>query len=184
MSRRRRAGALVASVIGAAGLFWGAVALGAVDPSATTRPTRLERAEARAVLDAAVRARAPRGRTAPADRASVERGREAYRAHCLVCHGVPGGAQSSIAAGLNPSLSSPRSRGPGPSVPRERARGERSSSPRSRPARPLGKSAPGAERRHAACASSMAVEMMASVNTRSAGRASLTVAAVPRTRRL
>lgn len=104
MSRHRRAGALVAGVIGAAGLVWGAVALGAVDPSATTRPSRLERAVARAALDAAVRSRAPRGRTAPADRASVERGREAYRAHCLVCHGVPGGAQSSIAAGLNPPV--------------------------------------------------------------------------------
>ena len=100
----RRAGALGAGVIGAVGLALGAVALGAVDPSATTRPSRLERAVARAVLDAAVRARAPRGRTAPMDAASLERGREAYRAHCLVCHGVPGGAQSSIAAGLNPSV--------------------------------------------------------------------------------
>jgi len=91
-------------LLGATGLGWGAVALGAVDPSATTRPSRLEKAVAHAALDAAVRARAPRGKTAPVDPASVERGREAYRAHCLVCHGVPGGEQSSIAAGLNPPV--------------------------------------------------------------------------------
>jgi len=81
-----------------------AVALGAVNPSATTRPSRLEKWAAHAILDAAVRARALRGRTAPADPASVERGREAYRQHCLVCHGVPGGEQSAIAAGLNPPV--------------------------------------------------------------------------------
>lgn len=104
MSPGRRAGALLAGVVGAAGLAWGAVALGAVNPSATTRPSRLERAVARAALDAAVRARAPRGKAAPSDAVSPERGREAYRAHCLVCHGVPGGAQSSIAAGLNPPV--------------------------------------------------------------------------------
>jgi len=81
-----------------------AVALGAVDLSATTRPSKLEKAVAHAALDASVRARAPRGKTAPSDRASLERGREAYRANCLVCHGVPGGEQSNIAAGLNPPV--------------------------------------------------------------------------------
>jgi len=80
------------------------VALGAVDLSATTRPSKLEKAVAHAALDASVRARAPRGKTAPSDRASLERGREAYRANCLVCHGVPGGEQSNIAAGLNPPV--------------------------------------------------------------------------------
>jgi mono/diheme cytochrome c family protein len=82
----------------------GAVALGAVNPSATSRPTALEKWVAHAALDAAVRARAPRGRTAPSDADSVGRGREAYRANCLVCHGVPGGQQSAIAAGLNPPV--------------------------------------------------------------------------------
>jgi mono/diheme cytochrome c family protein len=81
-----------------------AVALGAVNPSASVRPSKLEKWTAHAVLDAAVRARAPRGKAAPADPASVERGREAYRQHCLVCHGVPGGEQSPIAAGLNPPV--------------------------------------------------------------------------------
>jgi len=90
--------------IGAAGLGVGAVALGAVNPSATTRPSKLERAVAHAALGAAVRARAPRGKTAPSDPASVDRGRETYRANCLVCHGVPGGEQSTIAAGLNPPV--------------------------------------------------------------------------------
>jgi mono/diheme cytochrome c family protein len=81
-----------------------AVALGAVSLSATNRPSKAEKAVAHAVLDASVRARAPKGKSAPADPASVARGREAYRANCLVCHGVPGGAQSAIAAGLNPPV--------------------------------------------------------------------------------
>jgi len=91
-------------LVGAAGLAWGAVTLGTVNPSATTHPSKLEEVVARAALDAAVRARAPRGKTAPADAASVARGREAYRAICLICHGVPGGEQSAIAVGLNPPV--------------------------------------------------------------------------------
>ncbi len=104
MTGRRLGLRLLLFGVGAAGLAWAAVALGAVNPSATTRPSKLEKAVARLALDAAVRARAPRGKTAPSDASSVERGREAYRAHCLVCHGVPGGEQSSIAAGLNPPV--------------------------------------------------------------------------------
>lgn len=104
MSRRRRALRLLLLGAMGAGLVCVAVALGAVNLSATTRPTKLEKAVAHAALDAAVRARAPRGRTAPSDPATVARGREAYRANCLVCHGVPGGAQSAIAAGLNPPV--------------------------------------------------------------------------------
>jgi len=95
---------LLLLAVGAAGVASAAVALGAVNPSATSRPSKLERTVAHLALDASVRARAPRGRTAPSDRASVDRGRQAYRAHCLVCHGVPGGEQSSIAAGLNPPV--------------------------------------------------------------------------------
>ena len=104
MTRHSRTARLL--LLGAGGVvaICVAVALGAVNPSATTRPSKLEKWAAHAVLDAAVRARAPRGRTAPAEAASVERGREAYRQHCLVCHGVPGGEQSAIAAGLNPPV--------------------------------------------------------------------------------
>ena len=104
MSRRRRA--VVLLLLGAVGVagVWVAVALGALNLSATTRPSKLEKAVAHAVLDASVRARAPRGKSAPSDPASVSRGREAYRANCLVCHGVPGGEQSAIAAGLNPPV--------------------------------------------------------------------------------
>jgi mono/diheme cytochrome c family protein len=93
-------------LVGAAGVvgICGAVALGALNLSATSRPSKLEKTVAHAVLDASVRARAPRGKSAPTDPASVARGREAYRASCLVCHGVPGGEQSSIAAGLNPPV--------------------------------------------------------------------------------
>ena len=101
---RRRAARVALLVLGAAGLTWAALALGAVNLSATARPSRLEKAVARAALGMAVRARAPRGRTAPADAASLERGRQAYQANCLVCHGVPGGEQSAIAVGLNPPV--------------------------------------------------------------------------------
>lgn len=104
MTRRRRA--VVLLLLGAVGVvgICIAVALGAVSLSATTRPSKMEKAVAHAVLDASVRARAPRGKLAPTDTASLARGREAYRANCLVCHGVPGGEQSAIAAGLNPPV--------------------------------------------------------------------------------
>ena len=91
-------------VVGAAGLAWASLALGLVSLSASSRPSRLEKSVAHAALDTAVRARAPRGRTAPTDAASVDRGRQAYQANCLVCHGVPGGEQSTIAVGLNPPV--------------------------------------------------------------------------------
>ncbi len=103
MSRRRWVTG-TALVLGAAAVALAPVMLGLLDLSATARPSRLEKALAHAALDAAVRARAPRGRTAPAGPAAVERGRAAYRAHCLVCHGVPGGEQSAIATGLNPPV--------------------------------------------------------------------------------
>ena len=104
MTRRQLALGAPLLLVGAAGLICAAVALGAVNPSATTRPSSLEKRVAHAALDAAVRARAPRGKSAPSDPASVASGREAYRANCLVCHGVPGGEQSAIAAGLNPPV--------------------------------------------------------------------------------
>jgi mono/diheme cytochrome c family protein len=104
VSRKRVAVGVAFALLGTGVLAWGALATGLVDLSATARPSRLEKVVAHAALDAAVHARAPRGKTAPADPASVERGRQAYRAHCLVCHGVPGGEQSSIASGLNPPV--------------------------------------------------------------------------------
>ena len=102
MSRKRVVVGVALGLVAAGLLGWGALAGGLLDLSATARPSRLEKAVAHAALDAMVRARAPRGKRAPVDPASIERGREAYRAQCLVCHGVPGGEQSSIAAGLNP----------------------------------------------------------------------------------
>ena len=101
--RRRAVLLLLLGAVGVVGICV-AVALRAVSLSATTRPSKLEKSVAHAVLDASVRARAPRGKSAPTDPASVARGREAYRANCLVCHGVPGGEQSTIAAGLNPPV--------------------------------------------------------------------------------
>ena len=104
MTRRQLVLRASLGLAGVAALGVCAVAFGAVDLSATTRPSKLERAVARAVLDASVRARSPRGKAAPTDRTSLERGRQVYRANCLVCHGVPGGEQSTIAAGLNPPV--------------------------------------------------------------------------------
>ena len=96
-------GLLLLGAAGAVGICT-AIALGALPLSATNRPSKVEKAVAHVVLDATVRARAPRGKSAPSDPASVAHGREAYRANCLVCHGVPGGEQSAIAAGLNPPV--------------------------------------------------------------------------------
>lgn len=104
MTRRKLVFRASLVLAGAAGLLVAVVALGALNLSATARPSRLEKVVAHAALDATVRARAPRGKRAPADADSLGRGREAYRANCLVCHGVPGGEQSSIAAGLNPPV--------------------------------------------------------------------------------
>jgi mono/diheme cytochrome c family protein len=102
-ARRRTVALLLLGAVGVAAICV-AVAVRVVNLSATARPSKLEKAVAHAVLDASVGARAPRGKSAPTDPASVARGREAYRANCLVCHGVPGGEQSAIAAGLNPPV--------------------------------------------------------------------------------
>src|SRR5215831_14364410 len=74
MTTRRRA--VVLLLLGAVGVvgICVAVALGAVSLSATTRPSKLEKSVAHAVLDASVRARAPRGKSAPTDPASVAAG--------------------------------------------------------------------------------------------------------------
>ena len=76
MTGRRRA--VVLLLLGAVGIvgICVAVALGAPSLSATTRPSKLEKAVAHAVLDASVRARAPRGKSAPTDPASIARGRD------------------------------------------------------------------------------------------------------------
>jgi mono/diheme cytochrome c family protein len=89
------AGALVVLVVAALGA-------GAVDMS-MVRPSALERFIGPALRDASIRARAPRNVRAPTGPEVIAKGRDEYREHCQVCHGVPDGAQSSIAAGLSPS---------------------------------------------------------------------------------
>jgi len=79
-----------------------ALAAGAVDMS-MVRPSALERLVGPALRDASIRARAPRNVRAPTGPEIIAKGRDEYREHCQVCHGVPDGAQSSIAAGLSPS---------------------------------------------------------------------------------
>lgn len=89
------AGALVVVAVAA-------LAAGAVDMS-MVRPSALERFLGPALRDASIRARAPRNVRAPTGPEVIAKGREEYREHCQVCHGVPDGTQSSIAAGLSPS---------------------------------------------------------------------------------
>jgi len=79
-----------------------ALAAGAVDMS-MVRPSALERLVGPALRDASIRARAPRNVRAPTGPEIIAKGRDEYREHCQVCHDVPDGAQSSIAAGLSPS---------------------------------------------------------------------------------
>jgi mono/diheme cytochrome c family protein len=102
VSRRAR----LAVVVGAVLLLTVVVALsmGAYDISATARPSSLEKAVAGWVRDASIRARAPRNIRAPSDPATLVKGRAEYAEHCQVCHGIPDGAQSSIAQGLNPPV--------------------------------------------------------------------------------
>jgi mono/diheme cytochrome c family protein len=79
-----------------------ALGAGAVDMS-MVRPSALERLLGPALRDASIRARAPRNVRAPTGPDAIAKGRDEYREHCQVCHGVPDGEQSSIAAGLSPS---------------------------------------------------------------------------------
>jgi mono/diheme cytochrome c family protein len=99
--RRRWAGLLLITAILVA-LAVVALAAGVVDMS-MRKPSALERFMGPALRDASVRARAPRNVHAPTAPEVVARGRDEYREHCLVCHGVPDGTQSSIAAGLSPA---------------------------------------------------------------------------------
>jgi mono/diheme cytochrome c family protein len=101
VSRRARL-LLLLGVVGVGILA--ALGLGAFDISATSRPSRLEKALAGWVRDASIRARAPRNVQAPGDPATLAKGRAEYAEHCQVCHGIPDAEQSSIAQGLNPPV--------------------------------------------------------------------------------
>lgn len=102
MIRWGRLAGVAAAVLAVAALA--ALGLGAYDISATARPSSLEKAAAGWVRDASIRARAPRNVRAPSDPATLAKGRAEYAEHCQVCHGIPDGAQSSIAQGLNPPV--------------------------------------------------------------------------------
>ena len=101
MSRRARL-LLLLGVVGVAVIL--ALGLGAFDISASSRPSKLEKALAGWVRDASIRARAPRDVKAPTDPATLAKGRSEYAEHCQVCHGLPEAEQSSIAQGLNPPV--------------------------------------------------------------------------------
>jgi mono/diheme cytochrome c family protein len=102
VSRRK----LVIAAVGLLGVLaaaGGALAAGLYDVSATAAASGLERGLAHFVVDRSVAHRAPRGpNPIPVTPELLARGLTEYRAHCLICHGVPGEAQSGIAAGLNP----------------------------------------------------------------------------------
>jgi len=100
----RRARLLLLGVAGVGVLVLLALGLGAFDISATSRPSKLEKALAGWVRDASIRARAPHDVKAPTDPATLARGRAEYTEHCQVCHGIPDGEQTSIAQGLNPPV--------------------------------------------------------------------------------
>lgn len=101
MTSRRWLG-IVLAPIALVVLAVAALAAGAVDMS-MVRPSALERFLGPALRDASIRARAPRNVRAPSGAEVIAKGRDEYREHCQVCHGVPDGEQSSIAAGLSPS---------------------------------------------------------------------------------
>lgn len=102
MSRRARLALLAVAGLGVVIVI--ALSLGAYDISATARPSSLEKGVAGWVRNASIRARAQRNVRAPSDPATLAKGRAEYAEHCQVCHGLPDGAQSSIAQGLNPPV--------------------------------------------------------------------------------
>lgn len=102
MSRRTRG--LLLGLAGLGVILLAALGLGAYDISATARPSSLEKSVAGWVRDASIRARAQHDVRAPSDPATLAKGRAEYAEHCQVCHGIPDGAQSSIAQGLNPPV--------------------------------------------------------------------------------
>jgi thiosulfate dehydrogenase len=72
-------------------------------PVATSaRPLPLEKRLTRMALHARLEREMPRQVPLPADEANVLAGARVYVQHCAVCHGLPGGAQTAIAAGEFP----------------------------------------------------------------------------------
>jgi mono/diheme cytochrome c family protein len=103
MTRQRRLLWGLGGVLAVCALGWGVLRAGWYDVSATATPSHLERGFMSYVVDHSVSRRAPKGPNPIQEAPEVlQRGLAEYREHCLVCHGIPGGRQSGIAAGLNP----------------------------------------------------------------------------------
>ena len=104
MTPRRKALLVTGVVLAVVALGFALLSLGAYDVSATARPSWIERRVAPWVVDRSVARRAPRESNPIAVTPEVlAAGLSEYRENCLMCHGTPGGSQSEIAQGLNPS---------------------------------------------------------------------------------
>jgi mono/diheme cytochrome c family protein len=103
MTRRRGLLWAGVGVLAVCAVAWGVLHAGWYNVAATATPSRLERGFMSYVVDHSVSRRAPKGPNPIQETPEVlQRGLAEYREHCLVCHGLPGGRQSGIAAGLNP----------------------------------------------------------------------------------
>ena len=96
--------AAVASLLAVLGTGWAALVGGWYDVSASAPTSGLEWGLAHFIVDRALARRATKGKNPLEVTPDVlSRGLVGYRENCVVCHGIPGRPQSSIAAGLNPS---------------------------------------------------------------------------------
>ena len=81
---------------------WVALQLGLIPIAATASPMPLEQYVAKTALHKEIGRAAPKQTPVEASEANLMEGARLYRESCAVCHGLPGHAQSTIAAGMFP----------------------------------------------------------------------------------
>jgi thiosulfate dehydrogenase len=80
----------------------GYFALGFAPAATAAAPMPLEKRMARMALSARIKKESPNGAAVAASEANLLAGAEMYKQECAVCHGLPGGKKTDIAAGMFP----------------------------------------------------------------------------------
>lgn len=75
---------------------------GTAPVSTSSAPMPFEKMLAKLALHARLKKEMPKSAPIPADEANYAAGAVVYKEHCAVCHGLPGKAQTTIAAGMFP----------------------------------------------------------------------------------
>jgi mono/diheme cytochrome c family protein len=81
---------------------YGYFALGMAPAATAASPMPLEKRLAKMALRARIKKEMPNGAAMPASEANLLAGAEMYKNECAVCHGLPGGKKTNIAAGMFP----------------------------------------------------------------------------------